>query len=285
MSETTSTRRAGRRKIGTKVATHVALAIAAILLIAPILYIVLNSFKVTGDIFKVPPSILPERWTLENYENVLFSGGFGNYFANTVVITVVGVGLVVILSSLAGYGFAKLRFRGSGFLFAAIIATLTLPLAILLVPMFIMENATGLLNTQLGLILPNVAVSLPFAILIMNKHFSDIPQEIEDSAAMDGAGRFRRWWSVMLPLTRNGMILVTVITTYSIWGEYTLAKTLATSPYAMPLSVGLTLLKSEVWEYGTLAAVITLAIIPPITIFLLFQGKIVDGITQGAVKG
>lgn len=285
MREKKATGRARRRKATSKVATHVALVIASILLIAPILYIVLNSFKVTEDIFKVPPSILPERWTLENYENVLFSGGFGNYFTNTVVITVVGVLLVVVLSSLAGYGFSKLRFRGSGLLFAAIIATLTLPLAILLVPMFIMENATGLLNTQLGLILPNVAVNLPFAILIMNKHFSDIPQELEDSAAIDGAGRFRRWWSVMLPLTRNGMILVTVITTYSIWGEYTLAKTLSTSPYGMPLSVGLTLLKSEVWEYGTLAAVITLAIIPPITIFLLFQGKIVAGITQGSVKG
>lgn len=285
MLEKTVMRRPGRRKIVSKISTHVALIVAAILLIAPVLYIVLNSFKVTGDIFKVPTTILPERWTTENYEDVLISGGFGNYFANTAVITVVGVVLVVVLSSLAGYGFSKLRFRGSGVLFAAIIATLTLPLAILLVPMFIMENATGLLNTQLGLILPNVAVSLPFAILIMNKHFSDIPQEIEDSAAVDGAGRFRRWWSVMLPLTKNGMILVTVITTYSIWGEYTLAKTLATSPPAMPLSVGLTLLKSEVWEYGVLAAVITLAIIPPVTIFLIFQGKIVEGITQGAVKG
>ncbi|MGB3375833.1 MAG: carbohydrate ABC transporter permease [Microbacterium sp.] len=265
--------------------THAALVIAAILFLSPILYIVLNSFKVPEDIFKEPPSILPERWTLQNYITTVASGGFGGYFWNTVVITVVGVVLVVVLSSLAGYGFAKLRFRGSALLFSAIIATLTIPLAILLVPMFIMESRSGILNTQLGLILPNVAVTLPFAILIMHKHFADIPVEIEDSAEMDGAGRFRRWWSIMLPLTKNGMILVTVITTYSIWGEYTLAKTLATSPPAMPLSVGLTLLKSEVWEYGTLAAVITLAILPPIIIFALFQRKIVEGITQGAVKG
>ena len=267
-----------------RVLTHLGLLFAALLCLAPVLYIIINSFKFPGDMIHIPPTILPERWTLTNYQAVL-SGNFLNYFSNTVVLTVAGVVLVVVLSALAGYGFAKLPFRGSAVLFSAIIATLTLPLAILLVPMFLMENATGLLNTRLGLILPNVAVCLPFAILIMRKHFADIPREIEDSAAVDGAGRLRRWWSIMLPLSRNGMILVTVITTYNIWGEYTLAKTLATVPPAMPLSVGLTLLKSEVWQYGVLAAVITLAILPPIIIFLLFQGKIVQGITQGAVKG
>lgn len=274
-----------KNSLPSRLVSHVGLALAALLFLAPVLYIFLNSFKKPEDIFQIPPSILPVRWTTENYESVFASGGFTYYFMNTVVITVVGVGLVVILSSLAGYGFAKLPFRGAGPLFAGIIATLTLPLAILLVPMFIMENATGLLNTQVGLILPNVAVCLPFAILIMRKHFSDIPKEVEDAAEVDGAGRFRRWWSIMLPLTRNGMILVTVITTYSIWGEYTLAKTLATVPQSMPLSVGLTLLKSEVWEYGVLAAVITLAILPPIIIFLMFQRKVVEGVAQGAVKG
>lgn len=257
----------------------------ALLCLAPVIYIFLNSFKKAEDIFKIPPSILPVRWTSENYASVFSSGGFTNYFLNTAVITVVGIVLVVVLSSLAGYGFAKLPFRGAGALFAGIIATLTLPLAILLVPIFIMENSVGMLNTRLGLILPNVAVCLPFAILIMRKHFADIPKEIEESAEVDGAGRFRRWWSIMMPLTLNGRILVTVITSYSIWGEYTLAKTLATVPQSMPLSVGLTLLKSEVWEYGVLAAVITLAILPPILIFLVFQRKIVEGVTQGAVKG
>lgn len=206
-----------KNSLPSRLVSHVGLALAALLFLAPVLYIFLNSFKKPEDIFQIPPSILPVRWTTENYESVFASGGFTYYFMNTVVITVVGVGLVVILSSLAGYGFAKLPFRGAGPLFAGIIATLTLPLAILLVPMFIMENATGLLNTQVGLILPNVAVCLPFAILIMRKHFSDIPKEVEDAAEVDGAGRFRRWWSIMLPLTRNGMILVTVITTYSIW--------------------------------------------------------------------
>jgi ABC-type glycerol-3-phosphate transport system permease component len=186
---------------------------------------------------------------------------------------------------LARYGFARLPFKGRGILLSAILLTLTIPLAIFLVPMFLMENAASLLNTQLGLILPNVAVHLPFTILIMRASFLAIPREIEESATMDGAGQFRLWWSVMLPMARNGIVLVIIMATYTTWGEYTLAKTLATDPPAMPLTIGLTLLKSETWQYGVLAAVIVLAVLPPIIVFVIFQRHIVSGITQGAIKG
>lgn len=263
---------------------HVILLVLAILFLAPLVYILLNSFKPAGEIFEVPQSILPKEWTLQNYAAVA-SKGFVNYFTNSVVITVGGVLLVALLSSLAGYGFARLPFRGTDILLMAIVGTLTVPLVIFLVPMFLMENAVGLLNTNLGLMLPNVAVALPFAILIMRAAFLSIPNEIEESAIVDGAGVFRRWWTVMLPMARNGVVLVVIMTTYEIWGEYTMAKTLAIDPPAMPLSVGLTLLKGEVWQYGILAAIVVLAMLPPIIIFIIFQKHIVAGVAQGAVKG
>ncbi len=263
---------------------HVVLIVLAILFLAPLVYILLNSFKPSGEIFEVPQSSLPREWTFDHYIEVA-SGRVGDYFRNTLVITVCSVVLVVILSCLAGYGFAKLPFRGANVVLLSIVATLTVPLVILLVPMFLMENDTGLLNTNLGLILPNVAVALPFAILIMRGAFIAIPDEIEEAATMDGAGVFGRWWRIMLPMARNGIVLVTIITSYNVWGEYTLAKSLATDPPAMPLSVGLTLLKGEVWDYGLLAAVIVLATLPPIILFILFQKHVVSGIAQGAVKG
>ncbi len=260
------------------------LVVLAILFLAPLVYIVLNSFKPAGEIFQVPQSLLPKEWTFENYLSAT-SKGFIDYFRNSVVITVGGVVLTVLLSSLAGYGFAKLPFRGTNFVLLTIVATLTVPLVIFLVPMFLMENAVGLLNTNLGLLLPNVAVELPFAILIMRASFLAIPKEIEESATMDGAGVLRRWWTVMLPMARNGIVLVVIMSSYAIWGEYTMAKTLAMDPPAMPLSVGLTLLKGEVWQYGILAAVIVLAMLPPIIIFIIFQKHIVAGVAQGALKG
>lgn len=263
---------------------NVVLLAIALIFLAPLIYIVLNSFKPTEEIFAVPQSLLPINWTLDAYREIAGSRVV-QYFRNSGVITLFSVLAVILLSSLAGYGFAKLPFRGSNAALIAIVGTLTLPLAILLVPIFLMENAFGLLSTNLGLILPNIAVTLPFAILIMRANFIAIPQEIEEAGVMDGANAFTRWRLIMLPMARNGVVLVTVITSYNVWGEYILAKTLAMKPESMPLSVGLTLLKGEVWDFGLLAAVIVLATLPPVLLFIFFQGKIVQGIAQGAVKG
>jgi len=268
----------------TRVWTYAVLLVFGIFFLGPLVYILLNSFKPGGEIFEVPQSILPRDWTLENYTGLL-SSGVGDYFGNSVFITVGGVLLVALLSSLAGYGFANLPFPGASLVLMAIVAMLTIPLVIFLVPMFLMENAVGLLNTKLGLLLPNVAVSLPFAILIMRAAFMGIPREVEESAIMDGANSLKRWWLVMLPMARNGVVLVVIMTAYGIWGEYTMAKALAINPPAMPLSVGLTLQKGEVWQYGTLAAVIVIAMLPPLIIFMIFQRHIVAGVAAGAVKG
>jgi ABC-type glycerol-3-phosphate transport system permease component len=119
----------------------------------------------------------------------------------------------------------------------------------------------------------------------MRSQFLAIPDEVEESAIVDGAGVFRRWWSIMLPIARNGVVLVVIMTAYEIWGEYTMAKALAIDPSAMPLSVGLTLLKGEVWQYGVLAAIIVVAVLPPVLVFLVFQRHIVAGVAQGAIKG
>ncbi len=265
-------------------ATYVLLALSSLFFLSPLVYILLNSFKPAGEIFQVPQSILPKQWTIENYVSLLRSG-VGDFFVNSLFITLFGVLLVALLSSLAGYGFAKLPFPGANLVLVCIVAMLTIPLVIFLVPMFLMENAVGLLNTKLGLLLPNVAVALPFAILIMRAAFMGIPKELEESAIMDGAGVLKRWWLVMLPMARNGVVLVIIMTAYGIWGEYTMAKALAINPPAMPLSVGLTLQKGEVWQYGTLAAVIVVAMLPPLIVFTIFQKHIVAGVAQGAVKG
>ena len=265
-------------------ATYVLLALSSLFFLSPLVYILLNSFKPAGEIFQVPQSILPKHWTIENYVSLLRSG-VADFFVNSLFITFFGVLLVALLSSLAGYGFAKLPFPGANLVLVTIVAMLTIPLVIFLVPMFLMENAVGLLNTKLGLLLPNVAVALPFAILIMRAAFMGIPKELEESAIMDGAGVLKRWWLVMLPMARNGVVLVIIMTAYGIWGEYTMAKALAINPPAMPLSVGLTLQKGEVWQYGTLAAVIVVAMLPPLIVFTIFQKHIVAGVAQGAVKG
>ena len=269
----------------TRLTIHLVLIFVCIIFITPFVYVFFNSFKPTPEIFWVPQKFLPQQWILDNYTQIGEKGHFADYFLNSIIITLTSVSLVLVLSSMAGYAFAKLPFKGRQLLLSAMLMTITIPLAVCLIPMFLMENAAGLLNTNLGLILPNIAVVLPFAIFIMRASFVSIPKEIEEAAEIDGCGVFRTWWNIMLPMAKNGLFTVLIMSFNSIWGEYTLARTLATDQEAMPLSVGLTLMKGEVWDFGTLAAVIILTMLPPITIFIIFQKRLVEGITQGAVKG
>ena len=261
------------------------LTLVAVVFVVPILYCIFTSVKTSTEILQ-EITFLPRNKTRENYEYVFARGSkYLNYYWNTIAITVSGVLITVLFSSMAGYAFAKLPFRGSNSIMGFIMFIVTFPLAALLIPIYMMEFKTGLLNTHLGLILPNVMNVLPFSVFIMRGIFVDIPDELGESAEIDGCGVFRTWWDIMMPMARNGLIIVIVYAFYNIWGEYTMGKTLATQDASMPISVALTLLKGEDWNYGVLGAVITMAIIPPIAVFTAFQKEMVEGMVQGAVKG
>ena len=261
------------------------LTLVAVVFVVPILYCIFTSVKTSTEILQ-EITFLPRNITWENYEYVFARGSkYLNYYWNTIAITVSGVLITVLFSSMAGYAFAKLPFRGSNSIMGFIMFIVTFPLAALLIPIYMMEFKTGLLNTHLGLILPNVMNVLPFSVFIMRGIFVDIPDELGESAEIDGCGVSRTWWDIMMPMARNGLIIVIVYAFYNIWGEYTMGKTLATQDASMPISVALTLLKGEDWNYGVLGAVITMAIIPPIAVFTAFQKEMVEGMVQGAVKG
>ena len=261
------------------------LTLVAVVFVVPILYCIFTSVKTSTEILQEITFLL-RNITWENYEYVFARGSkYLNYYWNTIAITVSGVLITVLFSSMAGYAFAKLPFRGSNSIMGFIMFIVTFPLAALLIPIYMMEFKTGLLNTHLGLILPNVMNVLPFSVFIMRGIFVDIPDELGESAEIDGCGVFRTWWDIMMPMARNGLIIVIVYAFYNIWGEYTMGKTLATQDASMPISVALTLLKGEDWNYGVLGAVITMAIIPPIAVFTAFQKEMVEGMVQGAVKG
>ena len=248
------------------------LTLIAVVFVIPIFYSVFNSFKSQKEILSTTMTFFPNSPSLENY---LYS----------LKITFIGVILTVILSAMSGYAFARLPFKGSGAVMAFILFVITFPLAALLIPIYIMEYNVGLLNTTMGLVFPNVMNVLPFSIFIMRGIFLGLPIELEEAARMDGCSVFRTWKDVMAPLAKNGMIIVLVFSFYNIWGEYTMGKTLATQDSAMPIAVALTLLKGDSWNFGVLGAVITMTIIPPVIIFIIFQRQLVDGIAMGAVKG
>jgi len=276
---------ARKQKTSTQVIYATILAFTSLVFIFPVLFCIFTSFKESTEIIR-DITFFPHQWSLVNYNYVFARGAkYLRYYSNTLIITMCSVLITLVLSSLSGYAFAKLPFRFSNTLLASILFVLAFPLAAILIPIYMMEYELGLINTYLGLILPNLLVILPFSIFIMRGIFIDLPGELEDSAEIDGSSALQAWWHIMLPLAQNALIIVFVSGFYNVWGEYTISKTLATKDAIMPISVALTLLKSEDWNYGVLAAAITMSIIPPITIFAIFQNKLVDGMASGAIKG
>lgn len=276
---------ARKQKKSTTVLISIVLIPISLLFILPIVFSVFTSFKESVEIIK-DITFFPHKWSLVNYDYVFARGAkYLKYYLNTIIITLASVAITVVLSSLAGYAFVKLPFRGSNALLKVILFVLAFPLAAILIPIYIMEYDLGMINTYIGLIFPNLLIILPFSIFIMRGTFINIPSELEDSAEIDGCNVPQTWWYIMLPLAQNALIIVLVSGFYSVWGEYTISKMLATKDSIMPISVALTLLKSEDWNYGVLAAAITMSIIPPIVVFAIFQNRLVEGMSAGAVKG
>lgn len=274
-----------RKKDINNLLVTLALLIVSLLFIIPVFYCIFTSVKTSQEIMQ-DVTFFPHRLTWENYEYVFARGAkYLKFYWNTIVVTVSTVLITVVMSSLAGYAFARLPFKGSNTLLAAILFVLTFPLTALLIPIYMMEFKLGMLNTYIGLILPNIICVLPFSIFITRGTFRGLPQELEDSAEIDGCGVVRTWWNIMLPMAKNALVIVIVSAFYNVWGEYTIAKTLATRESIMPISVALTLLKGEDWNYGVLGAAITMSIIPPIAVFTVFQNQLVEGMVAGAVKG
>ena len=264
---------------------HTSLFIISLIFILPIVFCLFTSFKESTEIIR-DITFFPHKWSGVNYGYIFARGAkYLQYYWNTIVITVCSVAITLILSALAGYAFARLPFRGSRLILSLILFLLAFPLCAILIPIYMMEFEIGLLNTYLGIILPNLLCILPFSIFIMRGTFIDMSSELEDSAEIDGCNAPQAFLHIMLPLAQNALIIVLVSGFYNVWGEYTIAKTLASKDSIMPISVALTLLKSEDWNYGVLAAAITLSIIPPITIFAICQDKHVEGMTAGAIKG
>jgi len=260
----------------------------SLVFIAPFIWVLFTSLKADSEIYKVPITILPRQIVFSQYEHVLREmSEFTIYFANTVIVSVVSLAIVLLLSSLAGYAFGCLSFRGNRLLLTLVLLVLTIPYAVYLIPVFILENRLDLVDTRLGLILPYVALNLPLAIFIMRGTFRNIPKEMEDAALIDGAGRLQTWSRVMMPIAMPGVATTGIFTFVMVWSEFMFARALMLSKKAYTLPIGITFLQSEAqsWNFGVLAAAIVLTLLPVLIVFLLLQRFLVKGIMEGALKG
>ena len=277
------------KKIGvSKIIVFILLLIIAIVFLTPFIWTFLTSLKDNKEIYSGKLVIIPTILTFEHYVKVITQmQDFILFFRNTTVVTVFSVIATVVLSAMAGYAFAKLKFWGKNLYMAFILIILTLPYAIYLIPIYIMENKVNLINTYTGLILPYIAINLPLSVFIMRGQFMTIPNGLMEASTIDGCNFIQVWTRIMMPIVKPGVAIIIIFTFINVWGEFTFARTLTNTAAAQTLAVGITFLRDEAasWQYGTLCATITMSLVPLLAIFLSMQKYFIRGIMEGALKG
>lgn len=224
--------------------------------------------------------------SLRNFQIVLADAPIFNHLANSLVIALSSVALVVIFGAMAGYAFARMRIRGKNAWFFLLITTMMLPAAALIVPLFQINKSLGLLDTYLGLILPYTALGSPFAIIVLRSFFEALPLELEDAARLDGVSQVRIFWYIALPLSWPALTVVVIIQFMSSFNEFLLALIMIDSDSIKPLSlVPMTYSGRYSVQPGAMFATLTLMTLPVVAVYFAMQRFMISGLTAGAVKG
>jgi raffinose/stachyose/melibiose transport system permease protein len=278
-------RSSGRRPGGlAAIVTFAALVVLAGAVLFPVLATALNGFKDLSEL-RTNPFGLPHVWMWSNYWSILTGYRYWQVLGNSLLIALFTVALTLIVSSMAAFTFAHLRFFGDKFLLSYIQLGLLFPVATAIVPLFIKIRDLGLLDSYWGVILPQVAFSLAMSVLLIRNAFKQLPSELLDAAMMDGCGYFRYFIYVTLPLSGPILSTVAVISFVGSWNGYLLPLIVLNSESRYPWTLGLMAYQGQyMTSWQLVLAFITLTILPAIIMFLMAQRYIVAGLTAGAIK-
>ena len=259
--------------------------VAVIIVLVPFLWMILTSFKTPDDIFSIPARWLPKNPTFANYVSVWRDYPFKAYFANSLVVSLSTVLIVVIVSTLAAYGLARFKVRCTSTLEMLILSTQMIPVVVLVIPMFRIVRVFGLYDTRTGLILSYSAVTLPFCIWMLKGFVENIPKEIDLAAMIDGCTRFQAFRLVILPLMLPGIVATVVFAFLESWNLYLIPFVLTYSTKSVPLTVGIAgLVNEHKIDWGQIMAASTIAALPTLIVFLFFEKYLVANLTAGAIK-
>jgi multiple sugar transport system permease protein len=273
-----------------RIALYAALIGTSILMIGPFYWALATSFKPSGDVFASPPKLIPDPWTLQNYRDVFTLLPFGRYLMNSVVVTAAIVGLNVIFDTAAAYAFAKLRFPGRNALFFLLLITLMIPFQVNLIPLYRIMVGLHQLNPALGvdtysaLILPG-AIQV-FGIFLMRQFLASIPDDILESARVDGASEFTILGRIVFPIAAPGMATLAIFTFLGAWNDFLWPLIVTNTDRVRTLPVGLALLaRKNTINWGDAMAGTMLVAGPMILVFVFLQRRFIEGLTAGSVKG
>jgi raffinose/stachyose/melibiose transport system permease protein len=259
--------------------------LVATAILIPIVYAVLGGFRDTGQIGSNPLA-LPDPWVFANYTEILASGTFWRQVWNSVLIAAVSTLLTVPLAALAAFVFARFAFRGRELLYAVFTLGLLFPVAVAILPVFIMVRELGLLDNPLGVALPQAAFGLPMTIIILRPFFASFPNELQDAAAIDGCGPFRFFWRILIPLSRPVLATVSVLAVVGSWNAFLLPLVILTAADTWTLPLGVTNYSTQYTaDTARILAFTTLSMVPALVLYAFAERHLVRGLTGSAIKG
>ncbi len=251
----------------------------------PFIFMVLNSFKEKFEMLVSGVFKLPEAFYIDNYKEVL-AGSFGRFFGNSVLVLAISLTVLLFVSACASYPLARFKFKWARPIYALIVACMSIPIHITLIPVFKMTQKIGLYDSVWAMIGPYIAFGVPISVFILTSFMKEIPREIEESAEIDGCNKYHMFFRMILPLSKPGLSTLAIYNGVNMWNEFSFAYTLTQSAEnrTLPLAV---------WEFQgqysmntpMILAVLTLTVLPMILLFIFAQDKLVKGMTAGAVKG
>lgn len=277
-------RSTGDRLFG--IIAHTVLTIWALLVILPLIWTIYSSFKDSREIL-TSPFQLPDSLNFDNFVVAWQEAGIGRFFGNTLIVVGGALFLVMLLGAMCAYVLARYSFPGRQLIYYAMIAGLTFPLFLAVVPLFFVLQSMGLRNTYIGLILAYAGFALPFTVFFLYAFFRQLPEEIAESAAIDGAGDFRTFFQVMAPMAAPGLASVTIFNFLGLWNQFLLPVVLNTDDSKFVLAQGLVNLQAQQGyqaDWGAMFASVTITILPVLIVYVIFQRQLQGGMGPSTDK-
>ena len=273
-----------KRKVG-MVLTYAILIIFAILAIAPLLWLAINSFK-TSQEYQLNRLGLPKQLFWQNYTQAWQRGHFGIFIINSIIYTAVTTVAILILSFMSGFAFSKINNRNTKWIYGSYVVGILMTLQSIMIPLFIVINQVGLYDTKLGVLIPYIGIGLPMGIYLATEFMKSIPNALVESARLDGAHYFRIFRSIMVPMAAPVGTTIAILQISGTWNEFMLINMLTSSQKNKSLPVGIQSFAGSLsTDYGKLFASLMIGLIPMLVFYIIFRKEITKGVSAGAVKG
>lgn len=274
-----------------KIAVRFFLILWSLVVLYPVLWTFLTSLKDNQQVMLGKPWDFPSVFRFENYTNVWSRANFGDYFLNSIIVTVASTLLSLIMAATTAYILARFTFKSRGLFYFVYVASMMIPTTLGLIPLFFLLGDMNLSNSLVGLTLVYSVGTigiLPFGIFFLVGFFKALPRELEEAATIDGSSLYGVFFKIMLPLSKPGLITVGIMNALTVWNEYIMATVLINDPAKYTIPVGIAIMQGEMQyrtEWGPLFAGLSISMIPVIVMYVLYQRQITGGLTAGALKG